>query len=243
MLTISHYSKTYPGGKRAVDDLSLTVEDGEIFGFIGHNGAGKTTTLRAVAGVLEFDQGTITIDGHDIRREPVAAKRVTAFLPDNPDLYDFLTGIQDLNFIADLYEIPGDVRTARIAQYGDAFELTGSLGSAIGSYSHGMRQKLALISAFLRQPRLLVLDEPFVGLDPTASHTLKGLLAELCAQGGAVFFSTHVLEVAEKLCHRIAIIQNGRLVKQGVTADLVGDSSLEDVFLELDREKEGGSHA
>lgn len=243
MLTISHYSKTYPGGKRAVDDLSLTVEDGEIFGFIGHNGAGKTTTLRAVAGVLEFDQGTITIDGHDIRREPVAAKRVTAFLPDNPDLYDFLTGIQYLNFIADLYEIPGDVRTARIARYGDAFELTGSLGSAIGSYSHGMRQKLALISAFLRQPRLLILDEPFVGLDPTASHTLKGLLAELCAQGGAVFFSTHVLEVAEKLCHRIAIIQNGRLVKQGVTADLVGDSSLEDVFLELDQEKEGGSHA
>lgn len=243
MLTISHYSKTYPGGKKAVDDLSLTVEDGEIFGFIGHNGAGKTTTLRAVAGVLDFQKGSITIDGHDIQKEPVAAKKVTAFLPDNPDLYAFLTGIQYLNFIADLYEIPGDTRTARIAKYGGAFELTGNLGSAIGSYSHGMRQKLALISALLRQPRLLILDEPFVGLDPSASHLLKGFLAELCAQGGAVFFSTHVLEVAEKLCHRVAIIQNGRLVRQGVTADLVGDSSLEDVFLELDQAKEGDAHA
>ena len=239
MLTISHYSKTYPGGKKAVDDLSLTVEAGEIVGFIGHNGAGKTTTLRAVAGVMDFDQGTIVIDGHDIQKEPVAAKKVTAFLPDNPDLYEFLSGIQYLNFIADLYDIPGDRRTALIAKYGDAFELTGSLGSPVGSYSHGMRQKLALISALIRQPRLLILDEPFVGLDPTAAHLLKGYLAELCAAGGAVFFSTHVLEVAEKLCHRVAIIKGGRLVKMGLTADIVGDSSLEDVFLELDRERDG----
>ena len=238
ILTISHYSKTYPGGKKAVDDLSLTVEAGEIVGFIGHNGAGKTTTLRAVAGVMDFSEGSIVIDGHDIKKEPVAAKKVTAFLPDNPDIYEFLTGIQYLNFIADLYEIPGDERTALIAKYGDAFELTGALGSAVGSYSHGMRQKLAIISALIRRPRLLVLDEPFVGLDPAASHLLKGFLAELCAGGGAVFFSTHVLEVAEKLCRRIAIIKGGRLVKQGLTADIVGDSSLEDVFLELDGERE-----
>ena len=242
MLTISHYSKLYPGGKLAVDDLSLTVEDGEIFGFIGHNGAGKTTTLRAVAGVLDFDQGSIIIDGHDMKREPVAAKRVTAFLPDNPDLYEFLTGIQYLNFIGDLYEIPGDVWTERIGRYGDAFEMTGNLGSSIGSYSHGMRQKLAIISALMRDPKLLVLDEPFVGLDPAAAHLLKIFFAVLCAKGGAVFFSTHVLEVAEKLCHRIAILKNGRLVRQGITAELVGDSSLEDVFLELDQERDGGVH-
>ena len=238
MLTISHFSKTYPGGKKAVDDLSLTVEAGEIVGFIGHNGAGKTTTLRAAAGILDFREGTITIDGHDIQKDPVAAKKVTAFLPDNPDLYEFLSGIQYLNFIADLYDIPGDKRTALIGKYADAFELTGSLGSSVGSYSHGMRQKLALISALIRQPRLLILDEPFVGLDPTAAHLLKGYLAELCAAGGAVFFSTHVLEVAEKLCHRVSILKDGRLVKMGLTADIVGDSSLEDVFLELDRERD-----
>lgn len=243
MLQIKHYSKTYPGGKKAVDDLTLTVENGEIFGFIGHNGAGKTTTLRAVAGVLDFTEGEIIIDGHDIKKEPVAAKRVAAFLPDNPDIYEFLTGIQYLNFIADLYDISGDTRTELIGKYGNAFELTGALGSAVGSYSHGMRQKLALISALIRQPRLLILDEPFVGLDPTAAHLLKGFLADLCAQGGAVFFSTHVLEVAEKLCHRIAIIKDGKLVKKGRTADLVGDSSLEEVFLELDREEEGGVDA
>lgn len=234
MLKIEHFSKTYPGGKRAVDDLSLNVAPGEIFGFIGHNGAGKTTTLRAVAGVMDFTEGTIVIDGHDIRRQSIAAKAVTAFLPDNPDLYDFLTGIQYLNFIADLYELPGGVRQERIAKYADAFQLTGSLGSAVGGYSHGMKQKLALISALMRKPRLLILDEPFVGLDPAASHLLKGYLAELCAAGGAVFFSTHVLEVAEKLCHRIAIIKDGRLVRQGATAELVGDSTLEEVFLELE---------
>lgn len=234
MLKIEHFSKTYPGGKRAVDDLSLNVAPGEIFGFIGHNGAGKTTTLRAVAGVMDFTEGTIVIDGHDIRRQSIAAKAVTAFLPDNPDLYYFLTGIQYLNFIADLYELPGGVRQERIAKYADAFQLTGSLGSAVGGYSHGMKQKLALISALMRKPRLLILDEPFVGLDPAASHLLKGYLAELCAAGGAVFFSTHVLEVAEKLCHRIAIIKDGRLVRQGATAELVGDSTLEEVFLELE---------
>ncbi len=238
MLDIQHFSKTYPGGKRAVDDLSLHVAPGEIFGFIGHNGAGKTTTLRAVAGVMDFTEGTITIDGHDIRRSPTAAKRVTAFLPDNPDLYEFLSGIQFLTFIADLYDIPQADRQARIQKYADAFELTGSLGSPIGSYSHGMKQKLAIISALIRAPKLLILDEPFVGLDPVASHLLKGYLAELCAAGGAVFFSTHVLEVAEKLCHKIAIIKNGRLVKSGVTEDIVGDSTLEDVFLELEGEKD-----
>ena len=238
MLDIQHFSKTYPGGKRAVDDLSLHVAPGEIFGFIGHNGAGKTTTLRAVAGVMDFTEGTITIDGHDIRRSPTAAKRVTAFLPDNPDLYEFLSGIQFLTFIADLYDIPQADRQARIQKYADAFELTGSLGSPIGSYSHGMKQKLAIISALIRAPKLLILDEPFVGLDPVASHLLKGYLAELCAAGGAVFFSTHVLEVAEKLCDKIAIIKNGRLVKSGPTQELVGDSDLESVFLELEGEKE-----
>ncbi len=238
MLTISHFSKIYPGGKRAVDDLSLTVAPGEICGFIGHNGAGKTTTLRAVAGVMDFTEGTITIDGHDVRRDSTAAKRITAFLPDNPDLYDFLSGIQYLTFIADLYDIPRSERQARIAKYADAFELTGSLGSPIGSYSHGMKQKLALISALIRAPRLLILDEPFVGLDPVAAHLLKGYLHELCAAGGAVFFSTHVLEVAEKLCHRLAIIKGGRLVKSGPTEDIVGDSTLEDVFLELEGEKD-----
>ena len=237
MLRVDHYSKTYPGGKRAVDDLTLHVRPGEIYGFIGHNGAGKTTTLRAVAGVMDFTEGTIAIDGHDIKREPVAAKQVTAFLPDNPDLYEFMKGIDYLNFIADLYGIPAEQRTADIGKYAGAFELTGNLGSPIGSYSHGMRQKLALISAFIRRPKLLILDEPFVGLDPAASHLMKGYLAELCQGGSAVFFSTHVLEVAEKLCHKIAIIKHGQLIKSGPTAELVGDSSLEDVFLELEGEK------
>lgn len=237
MLKIEHYSKTYSGGHRAVDDLSLHVLPGEIYGFIGHNGAGKTTTLRAVAGVMDFTEGRILIDGHDIKKEPVPAKKVTAFLPDNPDLYEFMKGIDFLNFIADLYDIPADQRTRDIRTYADAFELTGNLGSPIGSYSHGMRQKLALISAFLRHPKLLVLDEPFVGLDPSASHLMKEFLAQLCREGSAVFFSTHVLEVAEKLCDKIAIIKNGRLVRCGPTQELVGDSDLESVFLELEGEK------
>ena len=237
MLKIEHYSKTYSGGHRAVDDLSLHVLPGEIYGFIGHNGAGKTTTLRAVAGVMDFTEGRILIDGHDIKKEPVPAKKVTAFLPDNPDLYEFMKGIDFLNFIADLYDIPADQRTRDIRTYADAFELTGNLGSPIGSYSHGMRQKLALISAFLRHPKLLVLDEPFVVLDPSASHLMKEFLAQLCREGSAVFFSTHVLEVAEKLCDKIAIIKNGRLVRCGPTQELVGDSDLESVFLELEGEK------
>ena len=237
MLKIEHYSKTYSGGHRAVDDLSLHVLPGEIYGFIGHNGAGKTTTLRAVAGVMDFTEGRILIDGHDIKKEPVPAKKVTAFLPDNPDLYEFMKGIDFLNFIADLYDIPADQRTRDIRTYADAFELTGNLGSPIGSYSHGMRQKLALISAFLRHPKLLVLDEPFVGLDPSASHLMKEFLAQLCREGSAVFFSTHVLEVAEKLCDKIAILKNGRLVRCGPTQELVGDSDLESVFLELEGEK------
>lgn len=237
MLQIEHFSKTYTGGKRAVDDLTLHVAAGEIFGFIGQNGAGKTTTLRAVAGVMDFQEGHISIGGHDIKREPIQAKKITAFLPDNPDLYEYLTGIQYLNLIADLYELSAQVRRERIGKYADAFRLTGDLGSPIGGYSHGMRQKLVLISALIRQPKLLILDEPFVGLDPSASHLLKGFLGELCQAGGAVFFSTHVLEVAEKLCHRIAVIKGGRLIRQGTTEELVGDSTLEEVFLEL---SEGG---
>ena len=231
MLNISHYTKTYPGGKTAVEDLTLRVPAGEICGFIGHNGAGKTTTLRAVAGVMGFTEGTITIDGHDIRREPVAAKAVTAFLPDNPDLYEFMTGIGYLQLIADLYDISAPERQARIRSYADAFDLTADLGGAIAGYSHGMKQKLAIISALIRKPKLLVLDEPFVGLDPAAAHLLKGFLREICDGGGAVFFSTHVLEVAEKLCDTIAIIRDGRLVRHGPTEQVVGDSSLESVFL------------
>ena len=238
MLTITNFSKTYAGGKKAVDNLSLTVNAGEIMGFIGHNGAGKTTTLRAVAGILDFTEGEIVIDGHSVKDEPVAAKQVTAFLPDNPDLYEFLTGIKYLAFIADIYGISKDVREERIRKYA---ELTGALGSPIGGYSHGMKQKLAVISALIRAPRLLILDEPFVGLDPQAAFVLKGFLREICAAGGAVFFSTHVLEVAEKLCDRIAIIKGGRLVKMGTTASVVGDESLEQVFLEL--AQEGGAHA
>ena len=233
MLTITHYTKTYPGGRTAVDDLTLHVSPGEICGFIGHNGAGKTTTLRAVAGVMDFSQGSIRVGGHDVRTAPVAAKSITAFLPDNPDLYEFMSGIDYLNLLADLYGISSRERTERIRLYGDSFAMTAELGSAIAGYSHGMKQKLALISALMRRPRLLVLDEPFVGLDPAAAHLLKGYLAQLCREGGAVFFSTHVLEVAEKLCHTIAIIREGRLVRYGPTQEVVGDSSLEDVFLEL----------
>ena len=235
MLRIEHFSKTYSGGKKAVDDLNLHVLPGEIVGFIGHNGAGKSTTLRACAGVLDFTEGTIRIDGH---ARTSCRRSNMIFLPDNPDLYEFMSGISFLNFIADLYDIPAGARTQRIEKYADAFELTGNLGSPIGSYSHGMRQKLALISAFIRQPKLLILDEPMVGLDPSASHIMKEFLAELCAGGSSVFFSTHVLEVAEKLCDKIAIIKQGELIRYGDTEDVVGDSSLESVFLELEGEKE-----
>ncbi len=234
MLKIEQLTKTYSKGKRAVDSLSLEVLPGDLYGFIGHNGAGKTTTLRAVAGILSFEAGKITVAGHDIEKEPVAAKKAMAFLPDNPDLYEFLSGIQYLTFIADIYSIPKADRQPLIEKYSNAFELTAALGSPIGSYSHGMKQKLALISAFIRQPKLLMLDEPFVGLDPKASFVMKEFLHEICAAKGAVFFSTHVLEVAEKLCGKIAIIKNGKLVEAGKTADIVGNSSLESVFLELE---------
>ena len=237
MLKIDGFSKSYGGSRYAVKDLTLHVAPGEIYGFLGHNGAGKSTTLRAVAGVLDFTEGDITVGGHSIRTDPVAAKRIMAFLPDNPDLYDFMTGIRYLNFIADVYGIPSEERTRRIARYADAFALTKDLGGAIGGYSHGMKQKLALISAFLRQPRLLILDEPFVGLDPNASYTLKTMLRELCNEGGAVFFSTHVLEVAEKLCDKLAILRAGRLIEAGPTAEIVGKSNLEEVFLQLEREE------
>ena len=233
ILTIEHFTKAYPGGKKAVDDLSLQVNPGDICGFIGHNGAGKTTTLRAVAGVLEFDEGEIAIDGHSVRSEPVPCKQATAYLPDNPDLYEHLTGIQYLNFIADLFGVTAPDREARIRDYGGRLELTANLGDMISSYSHGMKQKLALISASVHAPRLLVLDEPFVGLDPQAAFRLKEMMHELCEQGGAIFFSTHVLEVAEKLCNRIAIIRRGRLVACGPTEEIRGDSSLEEVFLEV----------
>ena len=237
MLSINHFSKQYAPGRYAVQDLTLQVAPGEICGFLGHNGAGKSTTLRAVAGVLDFTEGDITIDGHSIRTEPVAAKQAMAFLPDNPDLYDFLTGIQYLNFVADICAVPADVRTARIQELAGAFALTGDLGSPIGSYSHGMKQKLALISALIRRPKLLLLDEPFVGLDPNAAYTLKQMLHQLCREGGAVFFSTHVLEVAEKLCDKLAILKNGRLIEAGPTAEIVGKRNLEEVFLQLEREE------
>ncbi len=235
MLTISHLTKTY-GEKRAVDDLSLAIAPGEICGFIGHNGAGKTTTLKACCGLLDFDGGEIRVDGVSVRDDPIACKKKTAYIPDDPDLYDFMTGQQYLNFIADVFAVPGRERRERVRRYGDAFGLTEDLGQTVGSYSHGMKQKLAIISALVHQPKLVLLDEPFVGLDPRASHVLKTVMGEICAGGGAIFFSTHVLEVAEKLCHRVAIIKNGRLVRAGDMEAVRGDASLESVFLELEGE-------
>ncbi|WP_405111292.1 ABC transporter ATP-binding protein [Paenibacillus sp. FSL K6-1217] len=233
MLTIRHFTKSYKGGAKAVDDLSLEVEPGDIYGFIGHNGAGKTTTIRAVVGVLDFEQGEIEIDGISIRRNPVACKANIAYIPDNPDLYDHLTGIQYLNFIGDLFSVSRSSRERLIGQYGEAFQLTASLGDLISSYSHGMKQKLAIISALIHEPKLLVLDEPFVGLDPKAAHTLKTIMADVCSRGSAIFFSTHVLDTAEKLCNKIAIIKGGRLIAHGKTEDVRGENSLEDVFMEL----------
>ena len=233
MLNIQHFTKTY-GEKRAVDDLSLHIAPGEIYGFIGHNGAGKTTTLKAAVGILQFDAGEITIGGHSIQTEPLACKRLLAYIPDNPDLYDFMSGIQYLNFIADVFGIPAAERWARIEPYVDAFELTGDLGQPISAYSHGMKQKLAIIAAWIHDPKLIIMDEPFVGLDPKAAHLLKGMMRELCDVGGAIFFSTHVLEVAEKLCDKVAIIKGGRLIRSGTMEEVKGDDSLEDVFLELE---------
>lgn len=237
ILHIENFTKKY-GSKTAVKNLNLDVNEGEIFGFIGHNGAGKTTTLRCVAGIQPFDEGVIEIDGCSIVKQPLEAKRKFVFLPDNPDLYNYLTGLQFINFVCDISGIGKEERTARIEKYASAFELTDVLANPISSYSHGMKQKLALISAFVRKPQLLILDEPFVGLDPQSGHLLKQLMAEMCAEGGAILFSTHVLEVAEKLCGRIAIIKNGEIIKSGKTSDIVGDSSLEDVFLELSGENE-----
>ena len=237
MLQIEHFTKEY-GNKIAVNDLSLEIRSGEIFGFIGHNGAGKTTTIKAVAGILPFQKGEIRVDGISVRENPLECKKRMAYIPDNPDLYEFLSGIQYLNFIADIFQVPKREREERIGKYGDLFGLTGDLGSTVSTYSHGMKQKLALTSALIRQPRLLILDEPFVGLDPKASHLLKGFLAELCGAGGAVFFSTHVLEVAEKLCHRVAILKGGRLICEGPTAEIVGSSTLEEVFLRQEGEED-----
>ena len=233
MLKIENLTKTY-GQKKAVDNLSLEIENGHIYGFIGHNGAGKTTTLKSIAGIMEFDQGNIYIDNKSIKEEPLACKKVMAYIPDNPDLYEYLTGIKYLNFIADVYGVSQAERTDRIKKYGDMFELTDSLGEPISAYSHGMKQKLAVISALIHEPKLIIMDEPFVGLDPKASHLLKGLMRDLCDRGGAIFFSPHVLEVAEKLCDKIAIIKAGKLVVSGNTQDVIGDDSLEEVFLELE---------
>ncbi|MDD6174755.1 MAG: ABC transporter ATP-binding protein [Firmicutes bacterium] len=235
MLKIEHLTKTY-GEKKAVDDLNLQIKPGEIYGFIGHNGAGKTTTLKAVVGILQFDAGEILIDGKSIRNAPLDCKRDIAYIPDNPDLYDYMTGIKYLNFIADIFGVSAADRQARIRKYADLFELTADLAQPIASYSHGMKQKLAIIAAWMHQPKLIIMDEPFVGLDPKASHLLKGMMREVCDAGGAIFFSTHVLEVAEKLCDKVAIIKGGKLVRSGTMEEVKGDDSLEEVFLELEGE-------
>ncbi len=236
MLQIQHLTKVY-GDKKAVDDLNLHIRPGEIYGFIGHNGAGKTTTLKAVAGILRFDEGEIFIDGKSIQKQPIACKKEMAYIPDNPDLYDFMSGIRYLNFIADVFGVSAEDRRERIHRYADLFELTSDLAQPIAAYSHGMKQKLALIAAWIHQPKLVLMDEPFVGLDPKASHLLKGMMRELCDNGGAIFFSTHVLEVAEKLCDKIAIIKGGKLIRSGTMEEVKGDDSLEEVFLELEEGK------
>lgn len=236
MLKISHLTKKY-GDKIAVNDLSLEIRPGEIYGFIGHNGAGKTTTIKSVVGILGFEEGTIEIDGQSIKANPIECKKKIAYIPDNPDLFDYMSGIKYLNFIADVFSVSASDRQVRIRKYADAFELTSDLAQPINSYSHGMKQKLAIISAWIHNPKLIIMDEPFVGLDPKASHLLKQMMRELCDEGGAIFFSTHVLEVAEKLCDKVAIIKNGSLIKSGTMSEVKGDSSLESVFLELEEEK------
>jgi ABC-2 type transport system ATP-binding protein len=233
MLKIEGLSKSYDGKINAVDELSLCVEDGDIFGFIGHNGAGKTTTIKCITGIQDFQKGEILINGISIKEKPIDCKKIIAYIPDNPDLYEFLTGIKYLNFIGDIFDVPADIRKQRIEKYAKAFELFDDLSNPISSYSHGMKQKLAVISALIHSPKLLILDEPFVGLDPMAAHTLKEIMKEICNAGGAIFFSTHILEVAEKLCNKVAIIKDGKLVVSGDIQTVKGDSSLEDVFLEL----------
>lgn len=235
MLYIEHLTKTF-GEKKAVDDLSLHIAPGEIYGFIGHNGAGKTTTLKSVVGIQQFDSGEITIGGTSIQKDPLTCKKQIAYIPDNPDLYDFMTGIKYLNFIADIFGVSSEVRQVRIRKYAELFELTDDLAQPIAAYSHGMKQKLAIISAWLHDPKLIIMDEPFVGLDPKASHLLKGMMREVCDQGGAIFFSTHVLEVAEKLCDKVAIIKGGKLIRSGTMEEVKGDDSLEEVCLELEGE-------
>ncbi len=233
MLKIEHLTKTY-GEKKAVDDLNLHIAPGEIYGFIGHNGAGKTTTLKSVVGIQQFDEGEITIGGISVKENPLACKKQIAYIPDNPDLYEFMSGIQYLNFIADIFGVGVADRKERIHKYAELFELTADLAQPIAAYSHGMKQKLAIISAWIHEPKLIIMDEPFVGLDPKAAHLLKGMMREVCDQGGAIFFSTHVLEVAEKLCDKIAIIKGGRLIRSGTMEEVRGDDSLEEVFLELE---------
>ncbi len=235
MLRIEHLTKSY-GSKKAVDDLTLHIRPGEIYGFIGHNGAGKTTTIKACCGIMSFDEGEIYIDGKNVKTQPLECKRVLSYIPDNPDLYDFLPGIKYLNFVCDIFGVPQAERQERIHRYADLFELTADLAEPISAYSHGMKQKLAIISALVHSPKLIIMDEPFVGLDPVASHKLKGIMREHCDAGGAIFFSTHVLEVAEKLCDMVAIIKGGRLIKSGTMDEVRGDDSLEDVFLELEEE-------
>ena len=233
VLEIKGYTKVYGEGKKAADNVNLTVESGDIYGFIGHNGAGKSTTIRAVVGVLDFTEGEILIDGHSVKDEPLECKKITAYIPDNPDLYENLTGIQYLNFIADIFQIGDASREEAIRKYADLFEITDSLGDLIGSYSHGMKQKLAIISALIHEPKLMVMDEPFVGLDPKAAYILKQIMHEMCERGTAIFFSTHVLDVAEKLCNKVAIIKNGRIIDTGTMEELTGKKSLEEVFLEV----------
>ena len=235
ILEVRGLTKTY-GGKAAVQDLSLHIRPGEICAFIGHNGAGKTTTLKCCCGIQQFDSGRITVDGISVQDDPLECKRRLAYLPDNPDLYEYMTGIQYLNFIADVFGIPAAERWARIEPYADAFELTGDLAQPISAYSHGMKQKLAIIAAWIHDPKLIIMDAPFVGLDPKASHILKGMMREVCDAGGAIFFSTHVLEVAEKLCDKVAIIKGGRLIRSGTMEEVKGDDSLEEVFLEREGE-------
>ncbi len=233
MVEIKNFTMEYTKGVKAVDNLSLTIEDGDIFGFIGHNGAGKSTTIKALVGVMDFDEGEILIEGHSVKDEPMKCKEVTAYIPDNPDLYEHLTGIQYLNFISDVFGLTEEVRTERITKYADMFEITSSLGDIISSYSHGMKQKVAIIGALIHEPKVFVLDEPFVGLDPKATLTLKNIMHERCKEGSLVFFSTHVLDVAEKLCNKVAIIKKGKLVATGSMEDIKGDKSLEDVFMEV----------
>lgn len=231
MLKIINLSKSYKGSKKAVDNISLEVKSGELVGFIGHNGAGKTTTIKSVVGILDFTEGEIYINGISIKKDPISCKKQIAYIPDNPDLYESLTGIQYLNFIGDIFGVSRGDRELLIGKYGEAFEITKSFGDLISSYSHGMKQKLAIISALIHRPKLLILDEPFVGLDPKAAHTLKEIMKGLCAEGGAIFFSTHVLEVAEKICNKIAIIKDGKLVAEGETSKVIGSGSLEDIFM------------